>query len=268
MTVFRDPARLLRVVLLASGALLLAMGAALLAADRWQSADGTSAAQAAPSPTPLPEFGQQLAKVDPEQLYQGLVKLAEALAPTPTPTPLPPTPTPEPPAAPPASVPQYVESPSSPPAQEPQAPQAPPPASQPGCPTAAMSGYGLDLFNAVNAQRAANGMAALAANGCLVYVAQIRSDDMAANNYFSHTSPNGSTSFSLMDSFGIHYGWAGENLARNNYPGDQSVGVAINELMNSAGHRDNILHTAYRQIGVAVAIDGLGMKYFTMVFTD
>lgn len=264
MTVFRDPARLLRVFLLASVALLLAVGAALLAADRWQSADGTSAAQAAPSPTPQPEFGQELAKVDPEQLYQGLVKLAEALAPTATPTPLPPTPTPEAPAAPPASVPQYVESPPSPPQQ----PQAPPPAAQPGCPTAAMSGYGLDLFNAVNAQRAANGMGALAANGCLVYVAQLRSNDMAARGYFSHTSPDGSTAFSLMDYYGIPYGWAGENLARNNYPDDQSVGVAINELMNSAGHRDNILHTAYRQIGVAVAIDGSGMKYFTMIFTD
>jgi len=262
MAVFRDPARFVRVFLLASGVVLLVAGAALLATSRWQSADSTSAEQAGPSPTPEPEFGQELAKVDPEQLYGGLVALAEALAPTPTP--LAPTPTPEPPAAPPASVPHHVESPPSPPQQ----PQAPPPAAQPGCPTAGMSGYGLDLFNAVNAQRAANGMGALAANGCLVYVAQIRSNDMAARGYFSHTSPDGSTAFSLMDSYGIPYGWAGENLARNNYPDAQSVGVAINELMNSAGHRANILHTAYRQIGVAVAIDGSGMKYFTMIFTD
>jgi uncharacterized protein YkwD len=131
-----------------------------------------------------------------------------------------------------------------------------------------MSGFGLDLFNAINAQRAANGMGALAANGCLVYVAQIRSNDMASRNYFSHTSPDGSTAFSLMDYYGVPYGWAGENLARNNYPDAQSVSVAITELMNSAGHRANILHANYRQMGVAAAVDGAGMKYYTMIFTD
>ena len=129
-----------------------------------------------------------------------------------------------------------------------------------------MAGHGLELFNAINSERAAAGMAALAADGCVVYVAQVRSQDMASRGYFSHTSPEGQNAFDLMDANGVPYGWAGENLARNNYPDDQSVGVAIRDLMASQGHRDNILSANYTHLGVGAAVDSTGMKYFTMVF--
>jgi uncharacterized protein YkwD len=90
---------------------------------------------------------------------------------------------------------------------------------------------------------------------------------MANLDYFSHTSPSGQTAFSLLSYYGIPYGWAGENLARNNYPDSETVAVAIRDLMASPSHRDNILNVHYTQMGVAVAVDGAGMKYFTMVFT-
>ena len=129
-----------------------------------------------------------------------------------------------------------------------------------------MGGFGLDLFNAINSERTSRGMAALAADGCVVYVAQARSDDMASRSYFSHSSPEGETAFSLMDANGVPYGWAGENLARNNYANDETVAVAIRDLMASQGHRDNILSANYTALGVGYADDGAGMKYFTMVF--
>ena len=44
------------------------------------------------------------------------------------------------------------------------------------------------------------------------------------------------------------------------------MGVAIRDLMASSGHRANILSANYTTLGVAVAFDGVGMKYFTMVF--
>ena len=109
-------------------------------------------------------------------------------------------------------------------------------------------------------------MSSLALHGCAVYVAQLRSDDMASIGYFSHTSPTGDTAFSLLDAFLVPHGWAGENLARNNYPDNESVGVAIRDLMASEGHRANILNANYTSMGVAVAFDGEGMKYFTMIF--
>lgn len=129
-----------------------------------------------------------------------------------------------------------------------------------------MSGFALALFNAINNERTQRGLSALADHGCVVYVAQLRSDDMASRGYFSHTSPDGETAFSLLDGYGVPYGWAGENLARNNYPDDQTVGVAIRDLMASEGHRDNILSPNYTHLGVGAAVDGAGMKYFTMVF--
>lgn len=142
-------------------------------------------------------------------------------------------------------------------------PPAPPP---PSCPSAPLQGYATDLFNAINGARRANGLGSLSAHGCAVYVAQIRSDDMANLNYFSHTSPSGETAFSLLDAYRIPHGWSGENLARNNYPDEDSVGVAIRDLMASDSHRANILSTNYTTMGVAAAFDGDGMKYFTMVF--
>jgi len=89
---------------------------------------------------------------------------------------------------------------------------------------------------------------------------------MASVGYFSHTSPTGQTAFSLLDAYRVPHGWSGENLARNNYPDDETVAVAIRDLMASASHRENILSGNYTSMGVAVAFDGVGMKYFTMVF--
>ncbi len=129
-----------------------------------------------------------------------------------------------------------------------------------------MSGFAPAIFAAVNDERTQRGLPALAVNGCVVYVAQLRSDDMASQNYFAHESPSGDSAFSLMDQYGVAYGWAGENLARNNYPDDESVAVAMRDLMASDGHRANILNVHFTQMGVGAADDGLGMKYFTMIF--
>ena len=122
------------------------------------------------------------------------------------------------------------------------------------------------MFDAINNERTQLGMPALTAHGCVVYVAQARSDDMASRSYFSHSSPEGETAFSLLDSYGVAYGWAGENLARNNYPLDESVSVSIRDLMASEGHRANILSEHYTHLGVAAVNDGSGMMYYTMLF--
>lgn len=128
-----------------------------------------------------------------------------------------------------------------------------------------MGSFAQALFDAINSARADNGMSALGLNSCVVFVANLRSEDMAAKDYFAHESPHGDTAFSLMNEYGVGYGWAGENLARNNYPDDESVAVAIRDLMNSPGHRANILHVEFTQLGVGFAADG-NMKYYTMVF--
>jgi uncharacterized protein YkwD len=130
-----------------------------------------------------------------------------------------------------------------------------------------MGAFEQALFDATNRRRASAGLAPLQPLGSLVGIARIRSAEMAAHGYFSHTSPvTGATAFSLMDRYGIAYGWAGENLAKNNYPDAETVGVADNALWNSPGHRENILNAQYTHAGVALAVDASGMKYFTVVF--
>jgi uncharacterized protein YkwD len=195
------------------------------------------------------------------------VPAAEPVAPppSPTPTPLPvavvvspPTATPVPPL--PTATPEPIVE-----------PVVAPPAAQP--PTSAVLDVSLTAFEAdivvgVNNERIAAGLAPLQIDGSLVGVARERSRDMVAQNYFSHTSPQGTTAFLLLDAYGIPYIYAGENLARNNYPDSQSVAIAMRDWMASEGHRRNMLNPHYTKIGVGSAADPSGIKYFTCVFTD
>jgi uncharacterized protein YkwD len=123
-----------------------------------------------------------------------------------------------------------------------------------------------DFTRSVNAERAAAGLPALAVDGTLVNIARLRSNDMASRNYFSHTSPEGQTAFTLLDQWGVSYSWAGENLARNNYPLEETVAVAVRDLMASPPHRANILSPNYTRIGIGYAEDASGMRYYTMIF--
>lgn len=178
-----------------------------------------------------------------------------AAAPQPTAAPQqpvsqPPTATPEPPTPPPAPTP------------------APAPSIGAGLDTSPMDGYEQALFDATNVRRASQGLAPLRANSYLVGVARIRSQDMATNDYFAHTSPvTGDTAFSLMDAYGVPYDWAGENLAMNNYPAAECVAVADQALWDSPPHRENILNAHYTDMGIGLRVSADGMYYFTIVFT-
>lgn len=181
-----------------------------------------------------------------------IASFGEALAQLPPPPPPPPPPTVAP-------APTAVPEPPAPP---------PAPAAGAGLDTSAMDRYEQGLFDATNARRASQGLAPLRANGYLVGVARIRSQDMATNDYFAHTSPvTGDTAFSLMDAYGIGFGWAGENLAMNNYPAAEAVGVADQALWDSPPHKENILNPNYTEMGIGLRVNADGMYYFTIVFT-
>ena len=124
------------------------------------------------------------------------------------------------------------------------------------------------MYSDHNVRRSNAGLHSLALDGQLVQAARARAADMAAKNYFAHTSPSGETAFSLLEQYGYFYLIAGENIARNNYPDSQSVGVAMTGFMNSTGHRENILELRYNRIGVGMAYGADGMKYFAVVFSD
>ncbi len=178
---------------------------------------------------------------------------AAVLPVAPAPAPLPTVPPPVPPTV-------------LPPTPTPLPPPPPTPTPLPPPPPASLSGFEADILAGINGQRVAAGLAPLQLDSNLVMVARERSNDMVQKGYFGHVSPTGDTAFSIMDRYGIPYAWAGENLARNNYPDNESVAVALRDWMASQGHRDNILGINYQTVGVGAAVDGAGMKYFTLVF--
>ena len=109
------------------------------------------------------------------------------------------------------------------------------------------SSYAKEMLNLINQERVANGVAQLKWNEELAKVAQAKAQDMVDNNYFSHTSPTYGSPFDMMKSFGISYRYAGENIAKNS-----SVAKAHTALMNSEGHRKNILNSNFTSIGIGV----------------
>lgn len=65
----------------------------------------------------------------------------------------------------------------------------------------------------------------------------------------------------MMDQFGVSYNTAGENLA-----GNQTVEAAHTALMNSQGHRENILSGNYTEVGIGVVDGGPYGKMFVQLF--
>jgi len=114
----------------------------------------------------------------------------------------------------------------------------------------------------VNQERAKLGLAPLKDNSQLSNVARTKSEDMVANNYFSHTSPTYGSPFDMMKKFGITYNAAGENIAM----GQPTAASVMTAWMNSPGHKANILSANFTEIGVGVAKDKSGAIYWTQEF--
>lgn len=119
--------------------------------------------------------------------------------------------------------------------------------------------YESEVIRLVNEHRAANGLKPLMANWELSRVARYKSQDMADNRYFSHTSPIYGSPFQMIKSFGLSYRTAGENIAY----GQRTPEAVVNAWMNSSGHRANILNASYTQIGVGYVANG---NYWTQMF--
>lgn len=113
----------------------------------------------------------------------------------------------------------------------------------------------------VNQARQAAGLPPLNADPPLSKVARLKSQDMADKNYFSHQSPTYGSPFDMMKQFGVTYRTAGENIACN-----QNVANAHQALMNSPGHKANILSAEFTHIGIGIVDGGPCGKMFTQMF--
>lgn len=106
------------------------------------------------------------------------------------------------------------------------------------------------MLELVNKERNKEGLHPLKADKALTIVARKHSDDMFQRGYFSHLTPDGITPSARINLAGIRFITSGENLALG-----QTLNICHEGLMNSPGHRANILHAAFGRLGIGI-LDG------------
>lgn len=127
-----------------------------------------------------------------------------------------------------------------------------------------LSAVEMEVVRLVNVERQKEGLAPFTASSELSNVARKKSEDMATNNYFGHTSPTYGSSSNMMKTFGIKFNMTGENIAK----GQLSAQSVVKGWMNSPGHRDNIMNPRFNTIGVGFYQSGNGANHWTQMFTN
>lgn len=123
------------------------------------------------------------------------------------------------------------------------------------------------MFDMVNAFRIANGKEILKWDEAAAVAAKNHSGDMAQNNYFSHTGLNGSDVLERYISVNnVSWTSIGENICAG-YAHAPDVFFA---LMNSPGHRNNMLNPDFKYLGTGMAFNGFSdyKFYATQVFVS
>ncbi len=118
------------------------------------------------------------------------------------------------------------------------------------------------MFSLVNEDRARYGKSALTLDPELSRIARIKAQDMLSNGYFAHTSPTYGNIRQMLNTFGVPYRAASENIARSRsiYHAEAAF------LSSSTGHRQTLLSTAWTKVGIGIAVTPQGFVYVSQVF--
>ncbi len=114
-----------------------------------------------------------------------------------------------------------------------------------------------EMLDLVNQERVKEGLHPLKADPEIAAVARSHARDMFAKGYFAHQNLEGKSPFDRIRDAGVAYKAAGENLALA-----PTLAIAHNGLMNSPGHRANILRKDFGRLGVGILDGG---KYGLMI---
>ncbi len=119
------------------------------------------------------------------------------------------------------------------------------------------------MIDLVNRERASRSLQPVIFDPKLREVARSHSRDMFERGYFSHYSPEGESVVDRARKYDISYLVIGENLAYA-----PSLRLAHNGLMNSPGHRANILSADFGKIGIGIMDGGSYGLMITQVFSN
>ncbi|HYK74940.1 MAG TPA: CAP domain-containing protein [Pseudoneobacillus sp.] len=123
-------------------------------------------------------------------------------------------------------------------------------------------GFEYQLFDLTNASRVNHQLPILTWDQHVRETARKHSTDMAVNHYFNHENLKGQSPFDRMEADQVFFHLAGENLAYGQF----SSIFAHEGLMNSLGHRENILREDFEFLGVGVAFNDESHPYYTENF--
>lgn len=119
-----------------------------------------------------------------------------------------------------------------------------------------------DTQQLVNRYRRERGLSPLRLDTAVARIARAHSEAMAGGRArFSDGFPERARELSRR----IRYREVAENIARNNYPADSTVLMAVQGWLRSDGHRANI-EGGFDLTGVGIARGGNGTFVFTQIF--
>lgn len=121
------------------------------------------------------------------------------------------------------------------------------------------------IVDLTNDERSVDALGELRRNPVLDAAATLKAQHMAANEYFSHYSPDGVSPWYWFNEVGYRFVHAGENLAIHFTDSDQ----VVKAWMNSPTHRANILNSDYLEIGIGTAsgrFEGYNTIYVVQLF--
>ncbi len=122
------------------------------------------------------------------------------------------------------------------------------------------------LYALVNQARLDNGLAPYGWSDLLAAAAQRHADDLAAHNLASHTGSDGSTPARRIAEAGYMAWGNGTVVGENFWIGSGTLQDVLDWFLSDPPHRENILSTRYREIGIGVATDDAGKVYYVLDF--
>ena len=109
-----------------------------------------------------------------------------------------------------------------------------------------------EMLELVNEERTKRGLPPVKADPEMTKVARAHSVDMFARGYFSHYTPEKKDPFDRMKQAGVKFLTAGENLALG-----RTLRICHEGLMNSPGHKANILNPSFGRLGIGIMDGGI-----------
>ena len=118
-----------------------------------------------------------------------------------------------------------------------------------------------EIARGINASRLANGQRQVSYNRKLGNAAMNHACDMASNQFFGHRGTDGLNSSARVRAAGYNHCLVGENLAWG-YPRSEQI---ISGWMNSAGHRNIMLHPRIQEFGIGITMGPKGPNWVLVV---